>query len=58
MEEPPLTYTQGTFGEACRQLYHITQESKYMDKAKQVINYAATQRSLLTKWHFTARRQQ
>ncbi len=34
------TYTQGTFGEACRQLYHITQESKYMDKAKQVINYA------------------
>lgn len=42
VEEPPLTYTQGTFGEACRQLYHITQESKYMDKAKQVINYAAT----------------
>lgn len=26
VEEPPLTYTQGTFGEACRQLYHITQK--------------------------------
>lgn len=42
VEEPPLTYTQGTFGEACRQLYHITQENEYMDKAKQVVNYAAT----------------
>jgi len=42
VEEPPLTYTQGTFGEACRRLYHITQESKYLDMAKQVINYAAT----------------
>ncbi|MCS2487311.1 hypothetical protein [Bacteroides thetaiotaomicron] len=42
VEEPPRLIHKGTFGEACRQLYHITQESKYMDKAKQVINYAAT----------------
>lgn len=33
VEEPPLTYTQGTFGEACRQLYHITGEKIYMNKA-------------------------
>lgn len=40
--EPPLTYTQGTFGEACRQLYHITQEQSYLTDAEQVINYAFT----------------
>lgn len=40
VEEPPLTYTQGTFGEACRQLYHITGERSYMDKAGQVLLYA------------------
>lgn len=40
--EPPLTYTQGTFGEACRQLYHITQEQSYMAIAEQVISYAFT----------------
>ena len=28
VEEPPLTYTQGTFGEACRILYHVTDENK------------------------------
>ena len=42
VEEPPLTYTQGTFGEACRQLYHITGEQSYMDKAGQVLYYAVT----------------
>lgn len=42
VEEPPLTYTQGTFGEACRQLYHITNEKKYMDMAEKVIVYAMT----------------
>ena len=42
VEEPPLTYTQGTFGEACRQLYHITGEKFYMDKAVEVIKYAFT----------------
>lgn len=42
VEEPPLTYTQGTFGEACRRLYHITGEAKYMRMAERVINYAAT----------------
>lgn len=42
VEEPPLTYTQGTFGEACRQLYHITNEQKYMDMAEKVIVYAMT----------------
>lgn len=45
VEEPPLTYTQGTFGEACRILYHITDESatiknKYKTLAYTYINYA------------------
>ena len=40
VEEPPLTYTQGTFGEACRQLYHITGESEYKEKAATVLAYA------------------
>lgn len=42
VEEPPLTYTQGTFGEACRLLYHITGETKYKLKAATYINYAFT----------------
>ncbi len=42
VEEPPLTYTQGTFGEACRHLYHITGESSYMDRAGTVLKYALT----------------
>jgi len=47
VEEPPLTYTQGTFGEACRILYHVTDEAastknKYKTLAYQYINYAFT----------------
>ena len=47
VEEPPLTYTQGTFAEACRILYHVTDESasiknKYKTLAYQYINYAFT----------------
>ncbi len=47
VEEPPLTYTQGTFGEACRILYHVTDESasvknNYKAKAYTYINYAFT----------------
>lgn len=42
VEEPPLTYTQGTFGEACRQLYHITGRSTYKLNAGTYINYAFT----------------
>ena len=42
VEEPPLSYTQGTFGEACRQLYHITGDKAYMDKAGVVLQYAFT----------------
>lgn len=47
VEEPPLTYTQGTFGEACRLLYHITDESatirnKYKTLAYTYLNYAFT----------------
>ena len=50
VEEPPLTYTQGTFAEACRRLYHIilardgvtTLSSKYKNKAQLYINYAFT----------------
>lgn len=39
VEDPPLTYTQGTFGEACRHLYHITGDSKYMSMGIKVIYY-------------------
>jgi predicted alpha-1,6-mannanase (GH76 family) len=47
VEEPPLTYTQGTFAEACRILYHVTDESattksKYKNFAYQYLNYAFT----------------
>ena len=42
VEEPPLTYTQGTFGEACRLLYHITNKSTYRNMAMTYINYAFT----------------
>ena len=47
VEEPPLTYTQGTFGEACRLLYHLTDESntvknRYKTLAYTYINYAFT----------------
>lgn len=50
VEEPPLTYTQGTFGEACQQLYHITQERQYMRKAEEVINYTMTSDRCLQNW--------
>lgn len=39
LEEPPLTYTQGTFAEAARLLFHITGEQDYMKKAQLAINY-------------------
>ena len=39
VEEPPLSYTQGTFGEACRVLYHITGEEKYLNAAQKVIHF-------------------
>ena len=47
VEAPPLTYTQGTFAEACRILYHITDEStaiknNYKKLAFQYINFAFT----------------
>lgn len=42
VEEPPLTYTQGTFGEAARRLYHLTGERAYMTMASRVLNYAVT----------------
>lgn len=48
VEEPPLSYTQGTFGEACRQLFHMTGERKYMRKADLVINYYITSDRCLT----------
>lgn len=48
VEEPPLSYTQGTFGEACRQLFHMTGERKYMRKADLVINYSITSDRCLT----------
>lgn len=42
VEEPPLTYTQGAFGEACRVLYHITGGVQYRTRAYDYINYAFT----------------
>ena len=42
VEEPPLTYTQGTFGEAARRLFHITGDRTYMGMATKVLNYAIT----------------
>ena len=42
VEEPPLTYTQGTFGEAARQLYHITGDQNYMAMASKVLYYAVS----------------
>ena len=50
VENPPLTYTQGTFGEACRQLYHITEERQYMRNAELVINYTMTCERCLSSW--------
>ncbi len=42
VEEPPLTYTQGTFGEACRVLFNITNNMTYMTMAQKVIWYACS----------------
>ena len=50
VEDLPLTYTQGTFGEACRQLYHITKERQYMRQAELVINYTMTSDRCLSSW--------
>ena len=47
VEEPPLSYTQGTFAEACRILFHVTDEASskktsYKNMAYQYLNYAFT----------------
>lgn len=42
VEEPPLTYTQGTLGEALRRLYHITGKTDYKTKSALYIFYAFT----------------
>lgn len=42
VEEPPLTYTQGTFGEAARRLFHITDNRSYMTMAYRVLYYATS----------------
>lgn len=39
-EEPPLSYTQGTFGEACRLLFHATGDDRYGDDAARYLLYA------------------
>ena len=39
VEEPPLTYTQGTFAEAARLLYHITEQRSYLKKAETAVVY-------------------
>lgn len=40
VENPALTYTQGTFGEACRVLYALTGNAEYRKEAGKVIKYA------------------
>jgi len=42
VEEPPLTYTQGTFSEAARLLYHITQDRSCLTNAERAITFAMT----------------
>lgn len=47
VEDPPLTYTQGTFAEACRWLFHYTdegstQKNRYKNLAYNYLNYAFT----------------
>lgn len=42
VEEPPLTYTQGTLAEAMRRLYHITGKTDYKTKAALYLTYAFT----------------
>ena len=42
LEDPPLTYTQGTFAEACRLLFHITGEAHYLDTAYDLLAFAYT----------------
>lgn len=44
-EEPPLTYTQGVFGEACRLLYHVTGSVLYRIKASSYLRYAVSNTS-------------
>lgn len=42
VEDPPLTYTQGTFSEACRHLFHITGNTNYLNMAVKVTQYVCT----------------
>lgn len=42
VEDPALTYTQGTFAEGARILYHLTGSKSYMQKAATVLTYAFT----------------
>lgn len=49
VEEPPLTYTQGTLGEAMRRLYHVTGENSFKSKAALYINYAFTSNRCTSK---------
>ena len=42
VEDPPLSYTQGTFGEACRLLYHLTGNKDYLNTGMKVIFYLCT----------------
>ena len=44
----PLSYTQGTWIEACRLLYHITGDAKYKDRATVCIEYTMDPRGSCT----------
>jgi predicted alpha-1,6-mannanase (GH76 family) len=42
VEDPALTYTQGTFAEACRRLYHVTGDANKLSMAQKVTLFLAT----------------
>ena len=45
VEDPPLSYTQGTFAEACRLLYHLTGDKNYLNTGVKVIFYLCSSSS-------------
>lgn len=49
LEEPPLTYTQGTFAEAARLLYHITGQRSYLKKAETAVVYTISSSRCVNK---------
>ena len=51
IEDPPLSYTQGTWIEGCRLLYHITGDVKYLNRATICAQYTMDPRGSCTTSH-------